>query len=91
MVERHNDEGSGERDAVEEAIEEEINTSLDEVLDLLALEVERLKTALDYYRLSNHPDKDEFIRWHVSQIDLRQDRLEEIKTMILGQGDHFVH
>ncbi len=72
-------------------MEEEINTSLDEVLDLLAQEVERLQVALEFYRLSDHPDKDKLIRWHVQQIDARQDRLEDIKALILSRGGDAVH
>ncbi len=72
-------------------IEEEINTSLDEVLDLLAQEVERLQVALEFYRLSDHPEKDKLIRWHVQQIDARQDRLEDIKALILSRGSDSVH
>ena len=75
----------------EDAFETEINTSLDEVLDLLAQEVERLQVALEYYRLSEHPDKQQLIRWHVQQIDARQDRLEDIKAMILSRGEDSVH
>lgn len=73
------------------AMEQEINTSLDEVLDLLAQEVERLQVALEFYRLSDHPEKDDLIRWHVNQIDARQDRLEDVKSMILSRGDDAVH
>ena len=75
----------------EDAFETEINTSLDEVLDLLAQEVERLQVAVEYYRLSEHPDKQQLIRWHVQQIDARQDRLEDIKAMILSRGEDSVH
>ncbi len=71
--------------------EEEVNTSLDEVLDLLAQEVERLQVALEFYRLSDHPEKDKLIRWHVQQIDARQDRLEDVKAMILSQGGDAIH
>ena len=71
----------------EDTLEAEINTSLDEVLDLLAQEVERLQAALEFYRLSEHPDKEQLIRWHVQQIDARQDRLDDIKAMILARGD----
>ncbi len=72
-------------------LEEEINTSLDEVLDLLAQEVERLQVALEFYRLSDHPEKDKLIRWHVQQIDARQDRLEDIKALILSRGGDAIH
>lgn len=72
-------------------IETEINTSLDEVLDLLAQEVERLQVALEFYRLSDHADKEKLIRWHVQQIDTRQDRLEDIKSLILAGGKDWEH
>ena len=52
--------GSGQDDT-----DSQLNTSLDEVLNMLAREVERLKAALEFYRLSEHPQKDELIRWHV--------------------------
>lgn len=74
-----------------DAFDGEINTSLLEVLDLLAQEVERLKVALEFYRLSEHPEKDQLIRWHVQQIDQRQDHLEDIKSLILAKGDDFLH
>lgn len=74
-----------------DALEGEINTSLVEVLDLLAQEVERLKVALEFYRLSEHAEKDQLIRWHVQQIDQRQDRLEDIKSLILAKGGDSVH
>lgn len=85
------DVGQADLDQGEDAFEGEINTSLDEVLDLLAQEVERLQVALEYYRLSEHPDKQQLIRWHVQQIDARQDRLEDIKAMILSRGEDSVH
>ncbi len=69
----------------------DLNASLDEVLDLLALEVERLKESLEFYRLSEHPDKEQLIRWVVQQIDLRQDRLEDIKALILARDDNLLH
>ena len=83
---RDMDAGTAELD-----FEDEVNTSLDEVLDLLAQEVERLQVALEFYRLSDHPEKDKLIRWHVQQIDARQDRLEEVQSMILSQGGDAIH
>lgn len=65
--------------------------TLDGVLDLLVQEVERLQIALETYRLGDHPDKQALIRWHVQQIDMRQDRLEELKQMILHNNDGAVH
>ncbi len=70
--------------------EEGINSSLHDVLDLLAAQVEKLKASLEFHRLSN-PDKTDVIRWHVEQIDQRQDRMEEVKQMILVGRDDTLH
>ena len=78
--------GSGQDDT-----DSQLNTSLDEVLDMLAREVERLQAALEFYRLSEHPQKDELIRWHVREIDVRQDRLEDIKALVLARSGANVH
>ncbi len=78
--------GSGQDDT-----DSQLNTSLDEVLDMLAREVERLQAALEFYRLSEHPQKDELIRWHVREIDVRQDRLEDIKALVLARSGTNVH
>lgn len=78
--------GSGQDDT-----DSQLNTSLDEVLDMLAREVERLQAALEFYRLSEHPQKDELIRWHVREIDVRQDRLEDIKAFVLARLGTNVH
>ncbi len=75
----------------EEVPEEELNASLSDVLDLLAQEVERLKVGLEWCRLSQHADKERLISWYVQQIDIRQDRLEEMKAIILASGDDAVH
>ncbi len=68
-------------------LEEHLNRSLEDVLDLLARDVERLKAELEYWRLSGHPNKDHLIRRYVARIDARQDRMEEVKAMILARGD----
>ncbi|XOV84492.1 MAG: hypothetical protein ACFHXK_05110 [bacterium] len=65
--------------------------SLEDVLDLLAAEIERLQVSLETYRLGDHPSKQALIRWHVQQIDVRHDRLEEIKQMILKRNNDAVH
>ncbi|MEM7099378.1 MAG: hypothetical protein AAF541_14035 [Pseudomonadota bacterium] len=65
--------------------------SLQGVLSLMAEEVERLKLALEYFRLTDHPDKEERIRWHVMEIDRRQDELEELKALILKTSDDAEH
>ncbi|NKC01108.1 MAG: hypothetical protein GKR90_21795 [Pseudomonadales bacterium] len=67
--------------------ESELVSSLSDVLDLLALQVEHLQTSLDFLRLSEDAvERDERIRWHVRQIDLRQDRMDEVKSMILAKN-----
>lgn len=78
--------GSGQ-----DAIDSQLNTSLDDVLDMLAREVDRLQVALEFYRLSEHPQKDELIRWHVREIDARQDRLEDIKALVISGAGTNVH
>ena len=70
---------------------EDLDLSLEDVLDLLANEIERLQISLDTYRLSDHPSKQSLIRWHVQQIDARHDRLDEIKQMILNRNNDAVH
>ena len=64
---------------------EPLNVALSNVLDLMGQEIERLKLALETYRQSDHPDKDELVRWHVREIDERQDRLESLKQIYLAQ------
>lgn len=67
-------------------LEGELISSLSDVLDLLALQVEHLQTSLDFLRLSEDAvERDERILWHVRQIDLRQDRMDEVKAMILAK------
>ena len=65
----------------------EPNRSLDDVILLLEREIERLKASLTTYRLSDHPQRAEIIRWHVKSLDERQDALEELQTLILAQRD----
>ncbi|MCA9233412.1 MAG: hypothetical protein H6993_03015 [Pseudomonadales bacterium] len=61
--------------------------TLDDVIGLLEGEIERLKTALQTYRLLDHPRKAEIIRWHVRNLDARQDRLDELRAMLLARRD----
>ena len=61
------------------------------MLSMMAEEVERLKVSLEYFRLTDHPDKEERIRWHVMEIDRRQDRLEDLKALILASSDDNEH
>lgn len=65
--------------------------TLQDMLSLMAQEVERLQVSLEYFRLTDHPDKEERIRWHVMEIDRRQDRLEELKALILQTSDDAEH
>jgi hypothetical protein len=69
------------------ALEEQLNRSLDDVIALLQHEVVRLKESLEVYRLSKHPDRADIIRWHVHNLDERQDALEELEAMLVAQRD----
>ena len=42
--------------------EAQLNASLDDVVELLQREIERLKESLGTYRLSKHPDRVDIIR-----------------------------
>lgn len=73
-------------------LEAELNRSLGDVLDLLGNQVEYLKESLEFLRLSEDvKDRDARIRWHVHQIDIRQDRMDEIKAMMLTDDNNEVH
>ncbi len=63
-----------------------LNRSLDDVIELLEREVERLKESLETYRLSDHPRRSEIIRWHVKSLDQRQDALEELRELLRESG-----
>jgi hypothetical protein len=78
-------------DAIDRSDELEVNRSLDEVMDLMAHETERLKVVLEYYRLVDAPNKQERIRHLVREIDRRQDRLEELKQLILAASEDPEH
>ena len=83
--------GGGNRlkmnDSTDSERSDELNQSLDDVIDLLAKEIERLKLSLETYRLSRHPKRAEIIRWHVQTLDERQDALEELQALILAERD----
>lgn len=64
-----------------------LNRSLDDVIPLLEREIRRLRESLETYRLSNHPDRNEIIRWHVRTLDERQDALEHLRAMMLAARD----
>lgn len=65
--------------------EAHLNQSLDDVIAMLEREIRRLKESLETYRLSQHPKRNEIIRWHVRSLDERQDALDELRTMLLAQ------
>jgi hypothetical protein len=67
--------------------EQHLNQSIDDVIDLLEREIERLQASLETYRLSTHPRRSDIIRWHVRSLDERQDALEELRALLLaGEG-----
>lgn len=78
---------------LQSALPDDLELTLDDVIVLLAREVERLKEALTTWRQLDHPRKDEIIRWHVRTLDERQDKLEDLKTMLLARrkADREVH
>jgi hypothetical protein len=65
--------------------ETDLNTSLDDVVVLLERELARLRQALEFYRLSSHPDREARIRWHVDAIDARQDALDRVRLLLQRQ------
>ena len=74
--------------------EAHLNRSLDDVIALLEREIRRLEESLETYRLSNHPKRGEIIRWHVRELDERQDALERLQAMLAGEqesGDRPIH
>ena len=69
--------------------EDDIDLSLNQVMVLLVEKIDSLQATLEFYRLSSRCDGDstkgrEQIRHLVHEIDYRQDRLEEIKALILA-------
>jgi|GEM_PF-1860604 len=72
---------------LESALPDDLELTLDDVILLLAREVERLKEALATWRQLDHPRKDEIIRWHVRRLDERQDKLDDLKTMLLARRE----
>lgn len=65
--------------------ESDLDLSLDDMVDLLAREIERLKASLEMYRLLDHPQKEQIIVRHVQALDERQDRLDELKELLLAR------
>lgn len=58
-----------------------MNDSLDELINLLTGEIERLKVDLETFRLTDNPAKDQVIAELIRAIDERQDRLEELTAL----------
>ncbi|MEE9253723.1 MAG: hypothetical protein V3U43_02200 [Pseudomonadales bacterium] len=65
---------------MDEGALEGLNRSIDDVIELLEREIERLKASLEFYRLSDSANRDEQIRIHIRQIDQRQDTLEDLRS-----------
>ena len=65
--------------------EDQLERSIDQVVSLLAAEIERLKESLEAFRLSNNPNRSDLIRWHVRTLDERQDALEELQKLMLSR------
>jgi hypothetical protein len=65
----------------------QLNQSIDDVIDLLEREIQRLQASLETYRLSTHPRRSDIIRWHVRSLDERQDALEELRALLLAGHD----
>ena len=72
-------------------LESALNNSLEDVLNLLTQQVEKLHASLAFVRMSERTDKQTLERWHVQQIDQRQDRIAEIQAMILADHDGPTH
>lgn len=66
--------------------ETHLNRSLDDAIDLLEREIERLKESLETYRLSSHPRRADLVRWHVRALDQRQDTLDDLRAMLLAES-----
>ena len=60
----------------------DLDFTLEDMVLLLEREIERLKAALETYRLLDHPRKVDIIRWHVRRLDERQDRLDELQEAL---------
>ena len=68
-----------------------LNRSLDDVVRLLEREIERLKASLEVFRLSDHPQRQDIIRWHIRALDDRQDALDDMKRLLDVDGDAIHH
>jgi hypothetical protein len=66
------------------SLQNQPNRALDDVIELLEAELERLKVGLEVSRRLDHPRRDELVRWHVRCIDRRQDVLEQLHAMLIA-------
>lgn len=64
---------------------DDLDLSLDDMVDLLSREIARLKASLEMYRLLDHPQKQDIILRHVQALDERQNRLDELKDLLLAR------
>jgi hypothetical protein len=62
-----------------------LNVTLDDAIELLERELERLKVGLATCRRLDHPRRDELVRGHVANIDVRQDVLDGLYTMVMAR------
>ncbi|MGI9326895.1 MAG: hypothetical protein ACR2PZ_16875 [Pseudomonadales bacterium] len=58
-----------------------MNDSLDELINLLSAEIERLKVDLETFRLTQNPARERVIAELIRAIDTRQDRLTELEAL----------
>lgn len=63
-----------------------LNDSLDDVIVLLEREIDRLKSSLEVYRDSEHPNRRDIMRMHVDALDRRQDTLDEMRDLLKQTG-----
>ena len=64
-----------------------LNPTLDDAIELLQGELERLQAALEACRQLDHPRRNQLVRWHVRRIDRRQDALEQLHAMIVARRE----
>ena len=69
------------------SFDDHLNRSLDDVIHLLEREIDRLKASLESYRMSQHPQRAEIVRWHVRTLDERQDALENLQALIIAERE----
>jgi hypothetical protein len=66
-------------------LEAQVNRSLDDAIELMQAEVERLKASLETCRRLDHPRRGELVRWHVLRLDQREDALAQLQAMLLAR------